>query len=207
VDQLPISLSAYAGRRGVTPKAVSKAVAAGRLVASIGRDARGQPVVLDPELADREWEANTRQRADRPAPALPRGASEPASSARAAAPTPPQSEDPPAPAPRGRRVDLPEGVPVYHVSQAIRAHHAARQQAAAADQAELDLAARRGRLVDVTEITSEFNAHISNAKARLLALPTRVGQELPDLAERVVPVVDRLIRAALQELAADGRGH
>jgi hypothetical protein len=199
VDQPPISLSAYAGRRGVTPKAVSKAVAAGRLVASIGRDARGQPVVLDPDLADREWEANTRQRADR-------AARESASGAGSAAPAPPESEDLPAPAPRARRVDLPEGVPVYHVSQAIRAHHAARQQAAAADQAELDLAARRGQLVDAAAARADVFARISMAKTRLLGVPTLVGQDAPDVAARIVPLIERRIREAIEELSDDGRG-
>jgi hypothetical protein len=200
----PISLTAYAKRRGVSPVAVSKAVARGRLNDSVVRDERGAPKISDPDLADQEWEQNTRQRADRPGQTV----------RPSRLPDPPLLEEmpgaaatyPPTAAPRGRRADpLPDGVPAYHASQAIRAHHEARRSAAAADQAELELAARRGKLVDVAEITGEFNAHITNAKARLLALPTHVGQELPDLAERVVPVVDRLIRAALQELAADGR--
>lgn len=154
----PLTLTAYAARRGCSVKSVSLAASSGRLVASVGRDERGRPVILDPDLADLEWTANTRQ------------------------------------------------VQAFNVSRDLRAAAAARREAAQADLAELELAAKRGKLADVAELTGEFNAHITNAKARLLALPTHVGQELPDLAERVVPVVDRLIRAALQELAADGRG-
>lgn len=132
--------------------------------------------IADPYAADAEWLSNTQ--ADR----VPLdGPTAPAATASGA--VTPRTSGPP---------DLQES--------------RARRAAAQADLAELELAARRGRLVDVTELTGEFNAHITNAKARLLALPTRVGQELPDLAERVVPVVDRLIRAALQELAADGSG-
>lgn len=75
VASAPLSLRAYARRRGVSPEAVSKAVAAGRLRESIVR-VRGAPKIRDAELADREWAATTdltraaadiARRADRPA--------------------------------------------------------------------------------------------------------------------------------------------
>jgi hypothetical protein len=40
-----MSLTAYAARRGVSPKAVSKAVAAGRLDKSVVRDEHGAPKI------------------------------------------------------------------------------------------------------------------------------------------------------------------
>lgn len=70
----PLSLRAYARRRGVSPEAVSKAVQVGRLRESVVR-VRGAPKIRDPELADREWAATTdltraaadiARRADRP---------------------------------------------------------------------------------------------------------------------------------------------
>lgn len=54
-----ISLRAYAKRRGVSAMAVSNAVKAGRLKDSVTRDENGAPKIADPDLADREWEANT----------------------------------------------------------------------------------------------------------------------------------------------------
>jgi hypothetical protein len=66
----PLSLRAYARRRGVSPEAVSKAVADGRLTESVTR-AYGAPKIADPELADREWEANTRPRTDGSTPSTP----------------------------------------------------------------------------------------------------------------------------------------
>lgn len=39
--------------------AVSNAVKAGRLKDSVTRDENGSPKIADPDLADREWEANT----------------------------------------------------------------------------------------------------------------------------------------------------
>lgn len=53
-----VSLRAYARHRGVSHEAVRKALAAGRI--TVGPEGR-----IDPEAADREWDANTR-----PAPGL-----------------------------------------------------------------------------------------------------------------------------------------
>jgi phage terminase Nu1 subunit (DNA packaging protein) len=63
-----MSLRAYAKRRGVSAEAVSKAITVGRLDKSVTRIG-GAPKIADPELADREWDANTQQRVDQPAPA------------------------------------------------------------------------------------------------------------------------------------------
>lgn len=40
-------------------RAVSKAIQDGRLRASVGEDIAGRPTILDPEVADAEWTANT----------------------------------------------------------------------------------------------------------------------------------------------------
>jgi P27 family predicted phage terminase small subunit len=54
----PLSLRAYARRRGVSVEAVSRAVERGRLVESVVR-VGGVPKIADPDLADDEWAANT----------------------------------------------------------------------------------------------------------------------------------------------------
>jgi hypothetical protein len=54
----PLSLRAYAKRRNCSHVAVRNAIKAGRLVKSVV-DVDGQPKIADPELADREWKANT----------------------------------------------------------------------------------------------------------------------------------------------------
>lgn len=50
-------LRAYARHRGVTPRAVEKAIATGRLLTSVRR--AGRRVVIDFALADAEWEQNS----------------------------------------------------------------------------------------------------------------------------------------------------
>lgn len=54
----PLSLRAYAKRRGCSAEAVSKAIQSGRLRESVAQ-VDGAPKIRDPDLADREWAAST----------------------------------------------------------------------------------------------------------------------------------------------------
>lgn len=201
-----MTLTEFAARRGVGKVAVSKAVAIGRLSASVGRDKFGRPFIADPDLADEEWVANTRQRSDRPVvERQSRGTPAWKSGDRNSSKTVVSAGSIPAPdtkSPRDAR--LPAGVPNYNISQAVRAQAAARREAALADMAELELAAQRGRLVDADQARADIFALISMAKTRLLGVPTLVAQDCPDIAARVVPLIDKRIRDALEELAVDG---
>lgn len=67
------SLRQYALRRGSSVEAVSKAVSTGRLQKSVTY-VDGYPKINDCDLADREWTANTRARADYRPDYLPEGA-------------------------------------------------------------------------------------------------------------------------------------
>jgi hypothetical protein len=217
-DVAPLSLTAYAKRRGVSAVAVSKAVASGRLSASVVRDERGAPKIGDPELADREWTANTRPRIDHPpeaspsaAPARPRAAARelPASGAPPAAssaPRPAPAAAAAAAAPPPPRRPLLDDVPDYHESRARREAAAARRESALADVAELDAGERKGELVSVAEARADVIEMFSIARTKLLGLPARLAQRLPHLAAEVVPVLDGLLREALEELAEDGDG-
>lgn len=180
----PLSLRAYARRRGVSPEAVSKAVSAGRLTASVVT-VGGHPKIGDPELADREWEAHTQRRTEYTAPEQP-------------------SERPdvqPAAALRSLIDDTPDGTPSLNASRAVRAHALARRDTAHADLAELELAAKRGRLVDAQAARSDVEQAYSLVKTRLLRVPSDLAQRLPHLAAEVVPVLEELQRHALEELS------
>lgn len=61
----PISLRAYARHRRVSAEAVSKAIAVGRLTASVTL-VDGAPKIANAALADEEWARNTRPRVDHP---------------------------------------------------------------------------------------------------------------------------------------------
>lgn len=182
-----MTLTAYAARRGVSPKAVSKAVAVGRLSASVTRDQHGSPKIADPDLADREWEANTRARVEYAAPQAPADAG-------------PDTERKPAPS-TGPSRELAE----YYAHRSTREAEAARRERLQADLAELTLAERRGEMIPVAQARRDVMERYSTVKTRLLGLPRRLAQQLPHLAAEVVPVVDALLREALEDLASGGR--
>lgn len=183
----PMTLTAYAARRGVTPKAVSKAVATGRLSKSVVRDRHGAPKIADPELADREWSENTRARVEYVAPQT-RGSAV----ADAGDPPPPRGAPPP------------REMAEYYAHRSAREASESRRAAAQAELAELELAARRGQLIDAAQARADVIAAFSLTKTKLLAIPSALGQIVPDIADRVVPQVDALIRDALEELSARG---
>jgi hypothetical protein len=214
----PITLTAYAARRGVSVKAVSKAVAAGRLSGSVVRDKHGSPKIADPELADREWVTKTRASIDRkPAsyseasPTPPHawvaglaGSGEPPEPHRPPEPPPPAPRArpaPPRPAPAATPADE---VPDYHAARARREAAAARREAALADIAELDAAERKGELVPVDEARSDVINRFTIVRTRILSVPSRFAQRAPDLAAVAVPILDELLRDALEELADPG---
>lgn len=197
-----MSLTEYAKRRGVSAVAVSKAVARGRLSASVARDERGQPKIADPELADREWEERTRKRVDMPPRAV-------IATPRTVPPQRDESADDSdgwddseaIAANEAPDSGLPGNIPPYHRSQAVKAYHSARKEAAAADIAEIDLAERRGQLVDAAGARQDVENAYTLVRTRLLGVPSQVAQRLPHLAGEVVPVVDALLREALEELS------
>jgi hypothetical protein len=65
----------FGRRKGVSRQAVARAAGTGRLHGCLGRDAKGQPCIIDVELADREWVENAKPRGRRQAaPGLTSGA-------------------------------------------------------------------------------------------------------------------------------------
>jgi hypothetical protein len=192
----PISLREYAKRRGVSVEAVSKAITAGRLAACVVKVGRA-PKIADPELADREWDANTRPRVDQP------------SAHARIRPTPrralPDVHDP-EPAEAVDAADIRDiVVPDYFISRALREAAAARRAAALADIAELDVQVRKGELVAVDEARGDVIERFTVVKTKILGVPSRVKQRLPHVSADDVRVIDDFLREALEELA-DGIG-
>lgn len=181
-----MSLRSYAKRRGVSVEAVSKAITAGRLRESV-TTVDGKPKIADAELADREWEANTRPRIDQPRPPT----------TKRGAPVAPidvvVSDD----------ETLPPDVPNYNVSRAVREAAAARRENALADMAEIDVAEKRAELVPVADARADVINTFTTVKTKILGVPTRVAQRFPQHAAELVPVIDALLREVLEELSDD----
>jgi phage terminase Nu1 subunit (DNA packaging protein) len=174
-----MSLTAYAKRRGVSAMAVSNAVKTGRLVASVAR-VKGQPKIRDAVLADREWDANT-DLSKAPGYVKQRGADRPRGPGR-----PPKQDD-------DDQVRL--GMSLADASAAEKVWKARI--------AELDFLERSSALVDAKEMTAKLVDVYTRCRTKLLGIPTRVKQQLPELSIRDVAAVDGLVRETLEELAEE----
>lgn len=173
----PITLSAYAKHRGISVEAVCKAVRTGRLKKSV-TFVRDKAKITDAELADREWLNRTREKIDSPAPPAPPAAS----------PTAPAS------APNGTSGD-----------EAWREARA-RQQAATAELAEIELAEKRGELMPAKDVEMRMADVFLRCRTRLLAVPARVREQDPTLSGQQLELIERLINEAIEELAAGPDG-
>lgn len=191
---MTITLTAYAARRGVSVKAVSKAVATGRLIASVERDQHGAPKIADADLADREWGANTRPRADY----APRAVAVTEALA-------PEGEPPKPDAIRIPRASVSPELAEYYCHRSAREGAAARRETVQAELAELVLAERRGEMIPIAQARHDVMERYAAVKTRLLGVPRRLAQDFPHLAGEVVPAIDALLREALEELATDDR--
>jgi hypothetical protein len=175
-----MSLRAYAKHRGVSAMAVSNAVKTGRLVASVAR-VKGQPKIRDAELADREWDANTNH-STAPGYVKQRGPGRPP---RGPGRPPKQDDD--------DQVRL--GMSLADASAAEKVWKARI--------AELDFLERNGEVVDAKKMAATLVDVYTRCRTKLLGIPTRVKQQLPDLSIKDVAAVDALVRETLEELAEE----
>lgn len=102
---------------------------------------------------------------------------------------------------------MPSRAPADPDTQDVQASYwvaKARRESALADMAEIEVAERRGELISVDDARTDVSDKFTIVRTRILGVPTRIAQRLPKLAAEVVPVLDELLREALEELAADG---
>jgi phage terminase Nu1 subunit (DNA packaging protein) len=179
----PMTLTAYAKRRGVSTMAVSRAIARKRLVQSVVRNERGVPAIADPDLADREWDANT-DLTHAPTYVKERAA------ARAAGAPPPDDDDAEDEAP-----DL-SSVEDMSLADASRS-----EKAWKAKLAELKYRQAAGELVPAKDVSRALEDTFARCKTKLLAVHSRARQSLPHLTVADLAVIEDLIREALEDLA------
>lgn len=101
-----------------------------------------------------------------------------------------------APAPAEQIAPTPASVPPWEISRA-------RKEAAQAALAELELERERGRLVAARDVARGIADMIIACRAKLLGVPSRAKQAMPELTSEQVDVIDSLVREALEELALD----
>jgi len=176
-SQRPLSQREYAKRRGVSHVAVQRAINSGRLNRSV-RDGK----VVDPELADREWEAST-DLSKAPGSVVERAAERAAASGGAARP----------------RVE--PVAPVAVLGASLAENNAAKAYWQA-KQAELDFREAAKELVPADEVRGALTETFRSCRTKLLGLPARIRQQIPHLTPADVGTIESLVREALEDLAA-----
>ena len=175
-----MSQRAYARHRkesglvGGTLNAVQKAIAAGRIKLTDGK--------IDSIQADSEWESNTdegQRRGSAPAP----DAKPPATKAK---------KEKPAANQEGRRGAGPSLLTTARTDQVQ----------AEANLKRLLYEEKMGRLVPLEDAKREWGNMVAACKIRLLAIPTDFKTKFPDANKAQMMALDKLLRRALEELAA-----
>lgn len=170
-----MSLRAYARRRGVSAMSVSLAVRDGRLRESVTR-VGGQPKIADPDLADREWAANT----------------DPVKRANAAGGDPAELVDPVLGTGASDAEVIGEGPNLQNA--------AARLKKWQADLAELKYKEAARELIPANQVERLLVDAFTSAKAHLLTLPSRAKQSLPHLSHSDLEALEGIVREALEAL-------
>lgn len=165
---------------GVSAEAVYAAVKSGRLSVVSGLD--GRPMV-NSETMREEWARNTQTKIG-VGPKAPGdgGVKKPLRS---------REER------MGERVaKTKEVIPDYDESRARTEH-------LKAELLELDRQQKEGQLVRVEDVEREWLEIITMARTKLLGIPTKAKQRLPDLDTDAIGVLDDIVREALEDLAGN----
>jgi phage terminase Nu1 subunit (DNA packaging protein) len=76
-----------------------------------------------------------------------------------------------------------------------------RLEMAKAQLAELDLAERRGEILDAREVEARMVSVFSSCRVKLLGIPSRVRQQDPTLTKGQLALIEATIREGLEDLA------
>jgi hypothetical protein len=191
------------GLAGTALLAVQQAIKAGRLDRSIALDHKGHPKIVDAELADREWAANTKHGhkpfAVQVAEAVATGAS-PAPRTRARPAPEPGDDD-------GPRDD--DGMPLTPDGEIdysrLNVADAGRLKTVwQARQEELKYRKTVGELIEVAEVERGWQNVIGLSRTKLLAVPSKLKARRPHFTAEDVAAIEAEIREALDELASMG---
>jgi len=77
----------------------------------------------------------------------------------------------------------------------------ARRERQLADLAELEVAKRRGQLVEVKGLEQRWAAKVAAARAHMLAVVTRIRQQMPEVTTEQAQKIGEFIQEAMVEVA------
>ena len=176
---MPLITRAEAARAlGVTSEAVYAAVKTGRLSTITAKDGR---VLVNSETMREEWGKNTQKR-------IGRGPKPPAEPAK---PLRPREER----VPQGRISRTVESIPEYEESRARTEH-------LKAELLELERKQKQSVLVPAEEIEATWVEIVTQTRTKILGIPTKAKQRIPDLDSDAMNVLEDIVRETLEDLSA-----
>ena len=179
----PMSLRAYARRRGTSAPSVLRAIKGGRLSRSLVY-VGGVAQIADPDLADQEWAANT------DLTKAPGYVKERAANAVPHTETPTETPETPVTPSQGSRSTM--------------ADAALDEKRWKARLAEQEFLKEAGELVNAKRAVAAFSTQVIEARTKLLAVPSKVKARSPDLTLEELAIIDEEIRRALESIAGEG---
>jgi len=173
----------------VSKQAVHKAVVSGRLTGH--SDSKGR-VFIDSLTMREEWDRNTQKRIGR-GPKPPAGTTE-RTPMRPGELTPNERRDQQADS-GGNLADTNEAIPDYNESRARTEH-------LKAELLELERKEKERILVKAEEVEAKWVEIITMARTKILGIPTKAKQRIPDLDTDAISLLDDIVRETLEDLAA-----
>ena len=166
---------------GVTPEAVYAAIKAGRLSTTESKDGR---VMVNSETMRDEWAKNTQRRIG-------------------VGPKPPSS---PAKPLRSREERLSAGTSTPRISETDEAipdydESRARTEHLKAELLELDRKQKQGLLVPAADIEAKWVEIVTLARTKILGIPTKAKQRIPDLDTDAISLLEDIVRETLEDLS------
>ena len=184
-----ISKADAARALGVTSEAVYAAIRTNRL--SVVRTGDGRELVNSATMRE-EWDRNTQKRIGR-GPKPPAGTIE-RTPKRPGELTPQERRDQQADS--GRNLaDTNEAIPDYNESRARTEH-------LKAELLDLERKEKERILVKAEEVEAKWVEIITMARTKILGIPTKAKQRIPDLDTDAISLLDDIVRETLEDLAA-----
>jgi hypothetical protein len=184
-----ISKADAARALGVTSEAVYAAIRTNRL--SVVRTGDGRELVNSATMRE-EWDRNTQKRIGR-GPKPPAGTTE-RTPKRPGELTPQERRDQQAD-PGRNLADTNEAIPDYNESRARTEH-------LKAELLELERKEKERILVKAEEVEAKWVEIITMARTKILGIPTKAKQRIPDLDTDAISLLDDIVRETLEDLTA-----
>jgi hypothetical protein len=184
-----ISKADAARALGVTSEAVYAAIRTNRL--SVVRTGDGRELVNSATMRE-EWDRNTQKRIGR-GPKPPAGTIE-RTPKRPGELTPQERRDQQADS-GGNLAETNEAIPDYNESRARTEH-------LKAELLELERKEKERILVKAEEVEAKWVEIITMARTKILGIPTKAKQRIPDLDTDAISLLDDIVRETLEDLAA-----